>query len=522
MRFPALALTFLLATSASVRSAEADRVRVLALEDCIKIALEHNLDIQVARLEPEMAGFSLRASYGNYEPTLSLGGSHSYQESTSGTKSETDSLRGGIGGFMPWGTTYSLGLRMSDSYGTTPSSTLDLSNPTVVTNTLIQTSGTPINYFGTNYPSLATRLGFEDASANAGFFELRQPLLKNFLIDQTRLTIFINKNNLKTSELELRSQIMATITTVERAYYDLIYAAENVKVQEQGLQLAEQLVADNRRRVELGALAPLDEKQAEAQAAASRAGLLAARAGRDATHRELKGLLSDDYGDWIGVTIQPAEALKAVPQQFDLRKSWSKGEESRPDLIIARLGLENQDQNVKLARNQKLPSFDVVGDVGYAGAGNEFSSAFRQVRRADYPYYSYGIEVSVPLGNTAAKNRFRSAKATREQAALRYKQSEQNALISIENSIADARTSLERTTATHQASQYAEDALKAEQTKLETGLSTSFIVLQLQRELTSARSAEIRALADYNIALARLAFNEGSTLERRRVELKSK
>ena len=184
--------------------------------------------------------------------------------------------------------------------------------------------------------------------------------------------------------------------------------------------------------------------------------------------------------------------------------------------------MKNQDQSVKLARNQKLPALDIVGDAGYAGAGREFSSAFTQVRRTDYPYYSYGVELSIPLGNTVARNNYKSAKTTREQLALGYKQKEQDALISIENAVVAGRTSLERTEATRQASLYAQDALKAEQTKLDKGKSTSFVVLQLQRDLTAALSAEIRALADYNIALAAIALEEGSTLERRNVTLKVK
>ena len=497
MRFITLALTLFIATSAATSRAAEPNVRVLSLDDCIKIALEHNLSIQVARLEPELAGFSLRGSYGSYEPFLSLSGKHANEESTGGRKSETDSVSGGVGGFLPWGMDYSLGLRMNDSYGTT-----------------LDTVGTNLNLFARN--------PFDSASADAGFFEVRQPLLKNFWIDSTRLSIFVNKNELKVSELSLRQQIMSTITAVETAYYDFIFSEENVRVQEKALQLAEQLVADNRRRVELGALAPLDEKQAEAQAAASRADLIDARARRDSVHRLLKNLLSDEYSEWIDATIQPTETLKVVPQHFDLHKSWSKGEVSRPDLLIARLRLENQDQRIKLSRNQKLPSLDIVGDAGYAGVGSEFSSAFKQVRNTDYPYYSYGVEMTIPLGNTVARNNYKSAKTTREQLALSYKQLEQTVLIGIEDAIADARTSLERTEATHQASLYAEEALKAEQTKLDKGKSTSFVVLRLQRELTAARSAEIRSLADYNIALASLALREGSTLERRGVDLQVK
>ena len=495
MRFLTLALTVWLATSVATSRAAEPNVRVLSLDDCIKIALEHNLDIQIERMSPELAEFSLRANYGSYEPALTLSGTHSKVESTSGTKSETDSFGGAIGGFLPWGMDYSLGLNLSDSYGTT------LDN--VATNFFV-------------------RNPFDSASADAGFFQVRQPLLKDFLIDATRLNIYVAKNRLKTSELGLRGLIMNTITLVESAYYNFIFAEENVKVQEKALQLAEQLVSDQRRRVELGALAPLDEKQAESQAAASRANLLDARAARDSAHRALKDLLSDDYSEWMEATIKPTETLKAVPQKFDLSKSWRKGEVSRPDLLIARIGLENQDQAVKLARNQKLPSLDIVGDAGYAGAGREFSSAFTQVRRTDYPYYSYGVAMTIPLGNTVAWNSHRIEKTTREQMALRFKQTEQQALIDIENAVAEGRTSLERTEATRQAALYAEDALKAEQMKLEKGKSTSFQVLDLQSKLTSARTAEIRALADYNIALAAIALNEGSTLERRNVTLKVK
>jgi outer membrane protein TolC len=130
--------------------------------------------------------------------------------------------------------------------------------------------------------------------------------------------------------------------------------------------------------------------------------------------------------------------------------------------------------------------------------------------------------MTIPLGNTVARNNYKKAKISREQQALSYKQLEQSVLIAIENAVADGRTSLERTEATRQAALYAEAALKAEQLKLDSGKSTSFQVLELQSKLTSARTAEIRALADYNIALAVIALNEGSTLERRNVTLKVK
>jgi outer membrane protein len=523
---------------AQVRARQQDRMasheRVLSLEDCIKIALEHNLDVQITRLEPELAQFTLSGTYASYDPALSLSGSQSYDKSPggrdsqgrqfSGTESETDSFSAGISGLLPWGLSYNLGASASDRYGTQPGNFTDFSNPlSIVTNQYYDlVANAPVSELITNYSSVQGRFAFENASANVGVLQLRQPLLKNFGTDATRLQIFLNKKNLRISELGYRAQIINTITAVEVAYYDLIYAQESVKVQEKALELAERLVAENRRRVEVGALAPLDEKQAESQAAASRADLLAARATQDTLERVLKALLSDDYNDWMHADLRPTGSLQALPQKLELQESWRRGMTQRPDLLQARLGLEKQDKVVNYQRNQRLPQLDLVGDVGYVGSDDEFSSAFRQVSRTENPYYSYGVQVTIPLGNVGASNSLKSAKASREQLELQFKQLEQTALITIENSIASARTSLERVEATRQARLYAEEALKAEQMKLEKGKSTSFIVLQLQRDLTSARSAEIRALADYNIALARLASSEGSTLERRGVELQLK
>ncbi len=509
-----------------------EREVALSLEDCIKIALENNLDVQIRRLDPELAHFSLHAAYAPYDPAFSLSGTHSYQLSPgglddqnrafSGTETEVDTINGGLSGLLPWGTRYSFGANLSDRYGTSPGALIDFNNFTLNTNVIYDIyTGTPSGFLvSTNYNTIPTRNPFESASANVGFFELRQPLLKNFWIDNTRLQIFLNRKNLENSELALRRQIINTITDVEQAYFNLIYTEETVKVQEKALELAERLVSENRRRVEVGALAPLDERQAESQAAASRADLLAAKANRDTQERVLKSLLSDDYESWNRTRIRPTGTLMAIPQHFDLQESWRTGVSMRPDLLQARIEVEKQTRIVRYQRNQKFPQLDVVGDIGYLGSDDEFSSAFRQVRRTDNSYYSYGVQFTMPIGNVAARNNLKIAKVTQEQLELQLKQLEQSVLISIENTIANARTSLERVEATRQARAYAEEALRAEETKLEKGKSTSFVVLQLQRDLTAARSAEIRALADYNIALAQLAESEGSTLIRRGIDLK--
>ncbi len=506
--------------------------RKLALEDCIQTALEHNLDVKIKRFNPQVSRMTLRAAYGAYDPQLSLSGGHDYSRSPggidaqgrtySGTEMDINTFNGSLGGMLPWGTTYSIGAQASDTYGTQPG--MGIGPASVITNSFVDiNSGKTLSFLSTNYSTVATRNFFESADGSVGLASFTQPVLKNFWVDNARLQIFLDKRNLKITELDLRAQVMNTITAVEQAYYNLVFSQENITVQQKALELAEQLLAENRKRVEVGTLAPLDEKQAESQAASSRADLLAAVGTESTQQRVLKSLLSDEYSGWKNVSVQPVDPLLAVPQRFDLQESWNNGLSLRPDLLQQKLALEKQGYIVKFQRNQMFPELDLVGTAGYiASSTTSFDNALNQIQSRDNPYWTIGGQLFFPLGNINARNTYKAAKLTKDQIALQLKQLQQNILIQIEDAIATAKTALQRAGATREARVYAEAALDAEQKKLENGKSTSFQVLQLQRDLTTARSTEIRALADYNIALATLAVNEGTTLERRHVKLEVK
>lgn len=529
MRLLGCIATLMAGVGTLLAQTNAPEARTLTLADCIELAIQNNLDVQIERLNPDIARYALGAARGAYDPVLNLEGDHSYSRSPggfdaqgrqySGTESDANSFSGGLSGILPWGTTYSLGARVTDTYGTIPGAMQG--DPFVITNSFVDiNSGNTVSFLSTNYTPIATREPFNSVNGGVGLFQLRQPLLRNFLIDGTRLQILINRRNVQISELQLKDRVMTTITRVEQAYYDLIFAQENVRVQQMALALAERLLAENRKRVEVGALAPLDEKQAEAQTAASRADLLGAQINEDTLQRVLKILLSDDYDEWKNVRIEPGEALIAVPQEFDLQESWRRGLMERPDLLQMRLSLEKQGYVVRFQKNQILPQLDVVGSAGLnASSREDLDDAWQQVKGRDNPFWSVGGQLSIPLGNRSARNNYQSAKATREQIVLQLKQLQQQILVQIENAIATARTSFQRAQATREARIYAEAALEAEQKKLESGKSTSFEVLRLQRDLTTARSAEIRALADYNVAVAQISLNEGSTLERRRISM---
>lgn len=476
--------------------------RPLSLDDCIQLALQHNLDIQITRRTPEIARLSLSGAYGGYDPSFSAGYRHSFSSRPGGldefnrvipsSESDTDNFNLGLGGVLPTGLSYSLSGDFSDTLATRP---------------LFDAQGNPI---GT--------LSFGDASSFAGI-SLRQPLLRNFWTDGNRLNIAIAKSNLKFSELVLRQQIMATVTQVEESYYRLIAARDAVKVQEMALELAERLLSENRKRVEVGVLAPLDEREAESQVEASKAALLGARNTVSVRQNALKNLITDMITDWQDVGIEPSETLSATPQTFSRQDSWEKGLTLRPDLLQSKVDLERRNITLRYNKNQMFPQLDLVGSYGRIGNSTEFSGALGGIVDGSGPQHSYGAQLTIPLSNRAARQRYRVSKEEIEQALLRLKQLEQNIMVEIDDAISGARTSLEQVVSTRASVEFAEQALRAEQKKLENGKSTSFQVLRLQRDLTLRQYEYLSSLTTYNIALAQLAFSEGTALERHAITL---
>ena len=442
----------------------------------------------------------MRAAYGGYDPLLNVSGQHNYDVSGStfqngfelpGSISDENSFKSDIGGTLPMGLQYDFSGNVNQQYGTI--------NPGT-------TNASPFK-----------------SSAGSIEVQLTQPLLKNFWIDNTRLTIRLAKNQLKSAEQGLRLQLITSVTAVENAYYELIYAQENVKVQQEALDLAQTQLDQDRQRVQIGTLAQLDVQQDEAQVATSQANLIAAQYTLVTDQNTLKNLLTDEYSRWHDTDIQPTATITNAPLQlFDLQDSWSKGMTVRPDLLQSRLSAEAQGIQLKFDRNQLFPELDLIGTYGFNGTGTAFSDAFAQFNEGDRPFYSYGAQLSVPLSNVKARNTVKSDKVTLQQLLLKLKQFEQNVMVEIDNAVKNAQSAYESVNATRQARIYAEAALDAEQKKYAVGKSTTFTVLQLQNTLTADRGQEIRSLANYYEALVNLAQQEGSTLERNHINIEVK
>jgi outer membrane protein TolC len=265
----------------------------------------------------------------------------------------------------------------------------------------------------------------------------------------------------------------------------------------------------------------LDEAQSESQAATARANLVAAYGTLDADENALKNLITDHYTEWHKMVIKPSDKLLALPEVIDIQESWQKGLMLRPDFLQAKVDLQRKGITLRYQRNQLLPQLDLVGSYGRSGLKSDLGGSLDDIKTEAFPFYFYGATLSIPLDNRTARYNYRATKALIDQLLANLKKVEQNVLVQIDNSVKAIRTDFESVQANREAVKYAEQALQAEQKKLEVGKSTSFVVLQLQSNLTAARAAEIRALANYNEDLSRLAQNEGSTLEKYHIDVKA-
>ena len=220
--------------------------------------------------------------------------------------------------------------------------------------------------------------------------------------------------------------------------------------------------------------------------------------------------------------MQPTEVLVALPAEVNRSESFQHALKNRPDLLEARLAIEKQDVVVRFQRNQLFPSLDLVGHYGGLGVEPGLGSAVNQVFSFSNPDYFYGVVLSFPIGNAAARANYRASQAAKQIAELQLKTAEEEVLVQIADCVNRLQSRLSQVSSTRKARSFAEAALAAEQKKLQNGLSTSFFVLELQEKLTAARTAELQALTEYNRTVAQMAFAEGSTLTKYHLALESK
>ncbi|HMJ92141.1 MAG TPA: TolC family protein [Candidatus Acidoferrum sp.] len=480
----------------------------LSLDEAVRLALEHDLTLQVERYRPVIIGYNVHALLGAYyDPVVNLQARRDENTSESGgfnpitgapfpgVESKADSFSGGLGGYLPTGMRYDILGNASDNSNIRS----------------IFDAGPPARTFRTNT---------ETWRADAGI-AVTQPLLRNFWTDASRTGIKLRKRDKRISELELEQFVHDTVRDVVEAYYTLVGRLEAVIVAETDLRVKQQNFDETRRKVEVGTLAPLDEKKAQAEVAQAKGNLVQAL--NDAADAEalLKTRISDQFGRQVGVRIKPTDKLLVNPAVLDLPTSYTLAMDKRPNLQARRETLDRHNIQLKYDYNQLFPSLDVFASYGVNGLDDDLGGALRDLRRRDFPESSYGVILNFPLTMKRERSVWKADKVLKAQLVTELKREEETAIFEVDNAIRGVSSAYQLVFVNRERVAFAEADLAAEQRKFQAGKSTSFFVLDAASRLAAARNDEIQALIDYNLALNALSHAEGTILDLRKIDFEA-
>lgn len=483
----------------------------LTLDEAVARALERNLDLAVQRLNPQVFDLNLAQQLAAYRPTFDTNFQNNSRTNPSQTQldgglsvvSDTVSLNSGVSQEVGWG-----GGRYQVNFNNNRSEST--------------------NFFTSFNPSYRS-------TVQASY---TQPLLRGFRIDPIRQGIQVTRINRDIADIDLRQTITNTVSAVRDAYWELVYATRSVEVQQQALELAEALVRDNEARVEIGTLAPIDVVQARSEAAARRQTLAQAEQALATAELVLKQLIVDGTGDeYWRATLNPIDLPTLSPAPIDLEATVRRALDERTDLERSRRQLDINEVNLSSMRNQRLPSVDLTGSYQLQGQGGTrflrsglggavlteipggINDAFDQLVDLDYPVWTVQLNVSYPIGPSAADAAYARAQLQTQQVQAQLRQLELQVATEVTNAVLQIRAIARRIEAATAARELAEEQLAAEQSRFDAGLSTNFFVVQAQRDLSTAQDTELRAILDQQKALIELDRVQRTSLSQAGIQI---
>lgn len=464
----------------------------LGLFDCFALALQNNINISVSKQDPLISDWRVFGEKAIFDPSFGFDLLYTDAKqplgaitrlSTGLTSIETESLTVGssLSGLLPTGTQYSLSYRDEKTEGTT-------------------------TFFMPEY----------DSSFGV---RLEQPLLRNLGFDANLAGIRIAVINKDISCEDLRQSIIETLDMVQQRYWELVFAIKDLEVRRESLELAKTLLKDNQKRVEVGILPPIEITQSEAGVAAREEAVILAEQAVVNRQNDLKVLLYTDPFDIMKMNIKPTDIPELQEMELSVKKSLDRALQYRPVYRKARLNVDAQKLNMAYQFNQRFPEVNFVGEYRLQGIENNYPNALDSMAADDTREWILGVEVSIPLGNRLRRSNYQIARLDLKKSELEVRRIELDLVREVDNAIASILTDKKRVKATVASRILAEEALKAENKRLETGTSTSHDVLQFQEELSQARVKEIQAIIDLRKSYFQLYRVEGTVLEKLDIQL---
>jgi outer membrane protein len=545
----------------------------LTLQDAVELALANNMDIVVARYNPWFADTDILKTESGGTGRGTAGASFPFSTANIPFLSFDPLITGTV-------LFDQIAVPVNNPFlaGTGTTGVGAVSAHTAEYNFAVSqgfSSGTTVNLAWDNTRSSSSALNlFNPAVQSSLYVTVSQQLLNGFGLFANRRNILIAKNNRKIADLAFAQQAIATVTNTINTYWELVYARQNVDVQQQAVTVAEKLYSDNKKQLEIGTMAPLDVTRAESELATDNQNLIVARTAQLQQEQNLKNAISKDplAANFVNVQILPSdkptppEAIEAPSFEDALREAFVK----RPDLQEQFYNLKNADIDARATRNALLPIATLNGRYGsqglsgnsavagtpittagsavvdsngspvtVLGAGNVpveifvpnvtptvagtmkdgFGTAQSQVFHNNFPDYSVYLNLQIPLRNRSAQADNQRAILTARQQQAVMQQLKNAALLDVRNTYIALVQDRARVEAAGKARELQRQTFEAEQKKYQLGATTVYQVILTQRDFITAQGTELRALADLVEAKANYERAIGRTLEVNRVTI---
>jgi len=460
---------------------------VLSMQDAVKTALENNLDIVVRAYDPLRSEAQVIVAESIFDPLLN------------GTATSSSTQRPSPTAFVSSSKTHDFIASFIDPLQTGGKYQIDLE---AFDNAAQSTFSGNTTEFDTSWRVSIT-----------------QPLLRNFGPKASKTFVVEARNTLGISQSLFRSTVIDTLSAAEKAYWDLNFTLINLKTSQAALQLAQDFLDQNRIKVRVGTLAPIEITQAEAQVADREEAVIIAESQVKTAEDGLRRVMNvpKDSPVW-SQPLLPSDPLPLVEQSPDMESAVSTALQHRPDLEQARLDLKSKEADLALRRNQRRWGLNLNGSYGKVGIDvDNYGNSIDDLRRGANKDWQVTMALGIPIGNRQAIASFTDSEYALTQAGKGLETLELAARVQVRDAVRAVQTTLKRVKAAQVNVRLQKEKLSAEQKKFENGMSTSFQVLQFQNDLFTAQVRENLAMVDYNKAQVELERVQGTLLDARHV-----
>ena len=497
----------------------------MSLKDITKLALQNNLDIAIQDTNEELSQQKILQAFGDYDPKLTgtIGvqsrknaNQSTYQLST-GKYNQNDTAT--------WNFTFQKAVKTGGTFQAQWNSSRQDSNSTS-------------NLFNPNYGATAS-------------VQFTQPLWRNLKIDSTRGNIKLVNLDLESTDSKFKQKVTETIANIQQQYWDLVSAIRDYDIKRSSVKLGQITLRDNKKKVDVGTLAPIAITEAQADLKSRELNLISSEEQILRQENTVRQLVSNDRNAeiWSKIII-PTDQPDFVEYKVDLNTAIETALKNRPELQQYDIQLRQSDINLKMTQNNRKWQFNLIGQFGSQGTagpqsyllnnytgepeldanGNKIPSipeylvgglghAYKTVFTEGFTTWQVSVQVDIPLRTRSLDSQYAQQKIQRQQTLMNRRSQEQNIQVEIRNAVQKLKTNRQQVEQAKMQQQLSKEQLDGEVKRYDAGLSENFRVLDRQNQLAMSENTYLVNLINYKKAIIALQKAMYSLLESNEFEI---